>query len=269
MPENERIGTTDFPSIWYQRKREGMRLHWDGNNDNVSERNRSAAFGTGAYPPTLDRPNMERIMKWLLDDAKPPKYPYPVNGALAARGKTVYDELCDRCHGPDGVNFTANYKDLGKVTPIADIGTDRHRLDSYTFPLAVNQSLLYAGTKDPNERFQHFRKTYGYANMPLDGIWLRAPYLHNGSVPTLHDLFEASVNRPPKFYRGDDVFDPIRVGFKSSSPTRNGRTLFLLETTCDGDRCVGNGNQGHEGKYYGTELPQADKDALVEYLKTF
>ena len=87
---------------------------------------------------------MERIMKWLLDDAKPPKYPYPVNGALAARGKTVYDELCDRCHGPDGVNFAPNYKDLGKVTPIAEIGTDRHRLDSYTFPLAVNQSLLYA-----------------------------------------------------------------------------------------------------------------------------
>ncbi len=79
MPENERIGTTDFPSIWYQRKREGMRLHWDGNNDDVAERNRSAAFGTGAYPPTLDRPNMERIVKWLLDDAKPVKYPYPVS----------------------------------------------------------------------------------------------------------------------------------------------------------------------------------------------
>ena len=37
-------------------------------------------------------------------------------------------------------------------------------------------------------RFSHFRKTNGYANMPLDGLWLRAPYLHNGSVPTLRAL---------------------------------------------------------------------------------
>ncbi len=45
-PESEQIGTTDLPSIWYQRKREGMQLHWDGNNTSVEERNRSAAFGT-------------------------------------------------------------------------------------------------------------------------------------------------------------------------------------------------------------------------------
>ena len=37
-------------------------------------------------------------------------------------------------------------------------------------------------------KFSHFRKTDGYANMPLDGVWLRAPYLHNGSVPTLRAL---------------------------------------------------------------------------------
>ena len=29
--------------------------------------------------------------------------------------------------------------------------------------------------------------------MPLDGLWLRAPYLHNGSVPTLRDLLEPSA----------------------------------------------------------------------------
>jgi hypothetical protein len=85
-------------------------------------------------------------------------------------------------------------------------GTDRHRLDSYTYALLANQNTLYAGYP---WRFTKFRKTNGYANMPLDGIWLRAPYLHNGSVPSLRDLMEPPENRPQSFYRGNDVFDQI------------------------------------------------------------
>ena len=192
MPDAERIGTTDLPSVWYQRKREGLRLHWDGNNTSVQERNRSAAFGTGAFPPTLDRPNMRRVEDFLLD-AAPDPYPYPIDQARAERGKQIYAQLCAHCHGPDGRNFGPGQGALGEVTPIARIGTDRHRLDSYTLALAVDQSQFYAETKDPSERFSHFRKTDGYANLPLDGIWLRAPYLHNGSVPTLRDLLENSA----------------------------------------------------------------------------
>jgi hypothetical protein len=263
MPDAERIGTADLPSVWFQKKREGMQLHWDGNNTSVQERNRSAAFGTGAFPASLDRKAMQRIEAYI-DEAAPPKYPLPVDDTLAARGKQVYAQWCANCHGPDGRNFQAGQGDLGKVTDIARIGTDRHRLDSYTLALAMNQSLLYAGTKDPSERFSHFRKTYGYANMPLDGIWLRGPYLHNGSVPTLRDLLEPAAKRPAKFYRGDDVFDSVKVGFVSDAAQRDGRAFFLYDTSVPG-----NGNQGHEGKAYGTELSPADKAALVEYLKTF
>jgi hypothetical protein len=262
-PDSEGIGTTDLPSIWNQRRREGMQLHWDGNNTKVQERNRSAAFGTGAYPPTLDRDNMKRVEDWIAE-AKPPKFPYAIDESKSHRGAQIYAELCANCHGPDGQNFQPNQGLLGTVTPIEKIATDRHRLDSYTYDLAVNQNLLYAGTKDPSERFSNFRKTYGYANMPLDGLWLRAPYLHNGSVPTLRDLFEPSAARPPKFYRGDDVYDPVRVGFVSQYSTRGERKLFPYDTSVPG-----NGNQGHEGKVYGTELAAADKDALVEFLKTF
>ncbi|MEO8661568.1 MAG: cytochrome c [Bryobacteraceae bacterium] len=264
MPKEERIGTTDLPSVWYQGKREGMQLHWDGNNTDVRERDRSAAFGTGAYPATLDRASMARVEDWLINTAAPLPFPYPIDATKSVRGKVIYDQLCEHCHGPDGKNFTPGQKELGKVTPIDEIKTDRHRLDSYTRELAVNQNLLYAETKNPEERFSHFRKTYGYANMPLDGVWLRAPYLHNGSVPTLRDLLEPGANRPPKFYRGDDVFDPVRVGFESNVPARNGQNYFPYDTKVEG-----NFNTGHEGKYYGTELPPADKDALVEYLKTF
>jgi len=129
---------------------------------------------------------------------------------------------------------------------------------------------LYAGNDNPDERFSHFRKTNGYANMPLDGIWLRAPYLHNGSTPTLRDLLEPRSKRPTKFYRGYDVYDQQRMGFISTVNEERGQRFFLFDTTDDTGRSLpGNGRDGHEGAPYGTELPEADKVALIEYLKTF
>lgn len=262
MPANERIGTTDLPSIWYTRKRQGMQLHWDGNNTSVEERNRSAAFGTGAYPSTLDRAAMLRMEEFLLD-AAPDRYPYPIDRALSTRGKQIYDGMCAACHGVDGHNFAAGQGMLGKVTSIGAIGTDPYRLDNYTAALAVSQNLLYAETQNPAERFSHFRKTYGYANMPLDGLWLRAPYLHNGSVPTLEALLKPAKERPPTFHRGLDVYDPVKVGFADIAEA-NGNKAFFYDT-----KEKGNSNSGHEGKEYGTTLPPADKAALIEYLKTF
>ena len=35
--------------------------------------------------------------------------------------------------------------------------------------------------------------TGGYIALQLDGAWLRAPYLHNGSVPTLRALLEPAL----------------------------------------------------------------------------
>ncbi len=262
-PSSELIGVTDFPSIWLQgpRKDQQMQLHWDGNNTKVEERNRSAAFGTGATPATLDRERIKRIEDWLLT-REPPAYPYPINQPLSFKGASVYKHYCAGCHGANGRSFEG--QDVGKVTPIEQISTDPHRLDSYTRDLAINQNLLYAETDDPGERFSHFRKTYGYANMPLDGLWLRAPYLHNGSVPTLRDLLEPSTRRPKTFYRGYDVYDQAKVGFVSTRDQESGRPFFKFDTTV-----AGNSNVGHEGKQYGTDLPPDDKAALVEYLKTF
>ena len=71
-------------------------------------------------------------------------------------------------------------------------------------------------------RFSHFRKTNGYAGMPLDGIWLRAPYLHNGSVPTLRALLLLD-ERPARFFRAYDVYDWRAVGFVSSGPEAEAR----------------------------------------------
>lgn len=264
LPAKELLGASDFPSIWNQARRmqrddgKRMELHWDGNNTHTEERNKSAAFGTGTTPPTIDLKAIGRVEDWLLT-AEPPKYPLPIDAERAERGKVLYAEYCAACHGVSGKDFSGPR--VGHVTPIAEIGTDRARLDSYTYELAVNQGTLYAGYP---HRFQHFRKTFGYANMPLDGIWLRAPYLHNGSVPTLRDLLEPAAARPAEFYRGNDELDSTRVGFVSNVAEARGERFFHYKTSAPG-----NGNRGHEGHAYGTELPAADKDALVEFLKTF
>ena len=261
LAQEERIGTTDFPSIWHQGQREALKmsLHWDGNNVSLEERNRSAAMGTGITPPSGDRRSLKRVADWLRTLPAPP-YQFAIDKDLAAQGAPVYRKYCAECHGADGKDFRG--EQVGKVVAIDEIGTDRRRLDSYTYDVAVNQNMIFAGYGE--ERFSHFRKTFGYANSPLDGVWLRAPYLHNGSVPTLRDLLEPSAERPARFYRGYDVYDQKKLGFVSDVAEEKGRKFFLYDTAEPG-----NSNKGHEGKRYGTELSNAEKEALVEYLKTF
>ncbi len=248
IPTGKTIGTADLPSLWNQRPREGMQLHWDGNNDSVDERNISAAVGAGASADSLDKPALKRIRDWILD-LEAPRYPSKrIDTDLAAQGSRVYARNCATCHSFKG-------RLVGKVTPIDEIGTDRERLDSFTKELVAKQ-----GEGNENlPKFSHFRKTNGYANHPLDGIWLRAPYLHNGSVPTLAALLMPPAQRPKVFYRGIDIYDWERVGFVSRGTTAK-RYGFKFDTS---ER--GNGNGGHT---YGTNLPESQKRALLEYMKT-
>ena len=259
LPPSELIGASDFPSLWNQAPREGMQLHWDGDNDSVDERNLSAALGAGVTPVTVDHDGIKRVRDWIWT-LPPPTYPYPIDRPLAERGAAVYAEQCQRCHADhrfrEGV--VAPGTTVGRVVPIADIATDRHRLDSYTDEFAASQYALYP---DSPYRFTHFRKTGGYANHPLDGIWLRGPFLHNGSVPTLRALLDPPEARPKTFYRGYDLFDQRRVGFVSDVPRADNHDFTPYDTSIPG-----NSNSGH---VYGTTLTDADKDALVEHLKTF
>lgn len=101
--------------------------------------------------------------------------------------------------------------------------------------------------------FHNYRTTGGYVNLPLDGIWARGPYLHNGSVPSLRDLLSPSKERPKRFFRGCTNLDLDAVGFQCA-------TGFEFDTTL-----TGNSNSGHD---YGTSLPAQEKLALLEYLKS-
>ncbi|MBM3396259.1 MAG: cytochrome c, partial [Betaproteobacteria bacterium] len=137
LPAEEMNAPGDFPAIWFQGPRQGMQLHWDGNNTLVEERNKSAAFGTGTTPPTLDRAAIGRVETWLLSH-EAPKYPYTIDTALATRGAPLYKTYCANCHGAGPRDFSG--EQVGKVTPLDKIGTDRRRLDSYSYDLAADQS---------------------------------------------------------------------------------------------------------------------------------
>jgi hypothetical protein len=98
-----------------------------------------------------------------------------------------------------------------------------------------------------------------YKARPLEGIWATAPYLHNGSVPTLYDLLQAPEKRPVTFAVGTTVFDSKKVGF-DTSPAATGNT-FIFDTRLDG-----NSNKGH---VYGVSALTADqRTELLEYLKS-
>jgi hypothetical protein len=236
-------------SIWNQASREGIWLHWDGNNDSVDERNLSAAIGAGANYDSLDLDRILRIKNWILEKAPPP-YPFKIDLALAAGGKPIYDQHCASCHDAKGALF-------GAVTPLDKIGTDPDRHDAFDVAMAGRMNTIGQGRP---WAFHRFRTTKGYANHPLDGIWLRAPYLHNGSVPTLRALLDPPEQRPGKFYQGNDVFDQTDVGFQADVPEGNGRNYYLFDT-----KLPGNTNGGH---VYGADLGEQEKNALLEYLKT-
>ena len=248
LPVDNVVGTVDLPSLWNQRMRARMWLHWDGNNDSLEERNKSAAIGAGATPDSLNLDSMRRIENWILD-LKPPAFPEShLDKPKAQEGRRVWDQACASCHSTESPL-------IGQVTTIANVGTDPERLNSFNSEIARGMNTIGEGKP---WRFNHFRKTNGYANMPLDGLWLRAPYLHNGSVPTLRALLFPD-ERPAVFYRAYDVYDFANVGFISSGAEAEAAGV-RFDTTLKG-----NSNAGH---VYGANLSRQDRELLLEYLKT-
>ena len=245
------IGNSDMMPIWNLGARKNMAFHWDGLNTDITEVVRSSALGDGATAKSIPLHDLQKLQDWLTD-LKPPKYPvdrFPIDKALVAAGESVFNRECADCHAYSGTK-------TGQVIPVDQVGTDPHRVKIWT-PQAAEAYNAYA--KGYAWKFSHFRSTNGYVAVTLDGLWTRAPFLHNGSVPTLRDLLEPPQNRPKVFYRGYDVLDPKNVGFVSQGADAQ-RTGFRYDTAV-----TGNSNQGHE---WGTALSTKDKESLVEYLKT-
>lgn len=103
-------------------------------------------------------------------------------------------------------------------------------------------------------------QSFAYESRVLEGIWAAAPYLHNGSVPTLVELLKPAAERVSAFRVGPE-YDPVNVGLAVNQTRFN----YTLKTTDCSDRNSGNSRCGHE---FGTTLPAIEKTALLEYLKT-
>lgn len=240
------IGNSDMVPIWGLKGTENF--HWDGLNDNLDEVYRSSALGDGATVKSIPLDHLTKLRNYMAT-VQPPKFPFPVNQGMAAQGAAIYQQRCADCHGPNGTG-------KGTLVPIEVIGTDRHRLDMWTADSAKN----YNAYLDTPWKFSHFRKTNGYVAPDLRALWVRGPFLHNGSVPTVRDLLMPPDERPAQFWKGNDVVDPANLGFVSNLPAAHGIRFTFLDTSRPG-----NSNEGH---LWGTDLDQGSKDALLEYLKT-
>ena len=119
-----------------------------------------------------------------------------------------------------------------------------------------------------------------YRARPLNGVWATAPYLHNGSVPSLYWMLKPAAERPKQFCMGTRDFDPQQVGFHfeagEKQSCRHGETLFSAVDS-KGSPVIGNSNLGHSlegtpgpGKpgVIGRLLTEDERYDLIEYLKT-
>lgn len=109
------------------------------------------------------------------------------------------------------------------------------------------------------------RELRAYKARPLAGVWATAPFLHNGSVPSLYQLLSPQDERATTFFKGTFEYDPRHLGYRTEAFT-NG---FKFDT-----RITGNHNSGHEfraGKLgngvIGRLLQPQERWALLEYLK--
>lgn len=248
QPMDNTIGNSDMMPLWNEKMHQGFAYHWDGLETSLTETVQTGAIGDGATKKSIDIAGLQRVEDYI-SNLPPPPYPFAINPDLAAKGGKIFDNSCATCHAFGGER-------TGTVIPVNEVGTDRHRLDMWTQASADTYNQF---AEDYDWDFDQLRKTDGYVAVALDGLWLRAPYLHNGSVPSLQDLLKQPDDRPDLFYRGYDVYDPGKVGFISDG-TQAEQIGFKYDI-----QVPGNSNQGH---LYGTDLAPSDQEALIEYLKT-
>jgi mono/diheme cytochrome c family protein len=200
----------------------------------------------------------EDVLAWI-ESLEPPKYPFAIDASRAARGQRLFVHHCSECHGTYGRDAT--YPEVN--VPLDEVGTDRARFDSIPASWREAYSATWFGHYGKNAVK---RDLPGYVAPPLDGIWASAPYLHNGSVPTLWHLFYPS-RRPTVWTRTEDGYDDEKVGLEITAfeqlPTdaRRGAARRRYFDT----REFGKSAAGHT---FPDVLNDNEKRAVIEYLKT-
>jgi hypothetical protein len=275
-------GPVSYPHLFgFERNRW---FHYDSNTTSVLQRNLGQALGVGAiyepetYASTLRPTNsdqLERLAAKLGAPRWPADFFMPLEKEKVKKGEAHFQKLCVSCHKL--IKTTEEAPDL--LIDLKEIGTDPQRATAVVADLPMDGTPFYKAlapvldkvTKkalddakippDKQAEFNHGRPvewqtTRKYAARPLWGVWATAPYLHNGSVPTLYDLLLPPKDRPKTFPLGHREYDPVKVGYT----TKVDKVLFPFDTSK-----TGNGNAGHE---YGTNLSDTERYELIEFLKT-
>jgi cytochrome c5 len=252
----QQVIPTDVPAWWLMHKKNA--LYYDGLGRGDFARLSMATALVSMLDSTEARKidnNFPDVMAYIRS-LRPPQYSNPIDQNLVIKGKAVFEITCSKCHGTYGT--TPTYPNL--LVDLPTIKTDSALANVYftnpQYHTWFNTSWFNQGTNAaqllPNR---------GYVAPPLDGIWTTAPYLHNGSVPTLDDLLN-SKQRPAKWARTFENkadYDAVKVGWKYTVPTTkvDAKTYDTAQ--------YGYGNGGH---YYGDVLTDDERKAVVEYLKT-
>jgi hypothetical protein len=219
-----------------------------------------------------------------------------IDRSLADQGRPIFEKRCAECHQsvsrethrPAGVaeDMPPPTITVG-IIPLKNIRTDSQQAVNFAERIVsleriggppgilyMDAAKLVAGrivdqwaAQSPENtaqkeaidsgRANEFRGLQAYRSRPLNGIWAGAPYLHNGSVPSLYELLLPPQKRTRMFYVGSWEFDRQKVGLIVGSPYPGS---FEFNTWRPG-----NSNAGHD---YGTDLSDVEKMALIEYLKS-
>jgi mono/diheme cytochrome c family protein len=262
--------TSDPPPWWRAKKKNALFFNGMARGDHRG----TMALATGTCVD--DVTEAERVdglfkdMQTFIGTLTAPVYNRPIDAALAAQGKTIFTVTCAGCHGTYGSDPTDDAKDTypNLLFALDVIGTD---------PAVANMGVVHAPEfvdwyngsfygkitrAVPNDPFP------GYMAPPLDGIWATAPYLHNGSVPTI-DLVLNSKARPAVWKRvdlDDTHYDENTLGWPWEKPpyaqaaAPANEQKFIYDTSY--------WSQSNAGHTFGDSLSDAERRSVLEYLKT-
>lgn len=198
-----------------------------------------------------------------------PEYSRSIDGALARSGKGLFEQNCSGCHGTYAEDPADDERDTypNLLIPLDVIGTDPAvamvPIDNEELTDWYNGSFYGEVTKAvPDDPFP------GYVAPPLDGIWATAPYLHNGSVPTV-ELMLNSKARPDVWKRvdlDDENFDEEALGWpyeeleysQAEAPEEERKLIYDTSYW----------SQSNAGHTFGDHLTDKERRAVIEYLKT-
>ncbi len=257
----------DVPAWWLLKKKKTM--YWTGSTHARSVR----ALMQFMLTPLNSAEHIKRheadfadIQAYLLS-LEPPKYPFPIDERLAARGKELFVQTCARCHGTYGPEG----KYPNKIVDLETIGTDPNRAHAFTEGAYDYFLRSWFGQETGLEGGIHRADgIVGYQAPPLDGIWASAPYFHNGSSPTVYHVLNSKL-RPKVFTRSfrteKEDYDPVKVGWKITElPGGPDPKLPAFERRKVYDTTQpGRANTGHP---FGDKLTEEERLAVIEYLKT-